>query len=173
MFLVSLRKIGQIVLLFFSFVSCSFAQEEQTLFIDDIRERVQDLQRESDDPFTKSIPTDLVVLQAIIESGWGQSIYAQKANNLFGIYTPSKGLSYKSIKQKGTQLYIRHFKSLDHSIEGYIETLRDSRYYEFHKTLKLTRDPIVLLRSIVSVYSETKESEYIRLAKQIYRRYLV
>lgn len=164
------------LLLSFFCLQNTFAQEGQGLqvsFIEEIRERVVEIQSESDDQFIKSIPPDLVALQAIIESGWGTSLYARKANNFFGIYTPYRTSSYRSIKQTGSNLYVRKFKSLDHSILSYIETLRHPRYERFHRSLSKTKDPIVLLRSVVSVYSETKPTEYLDLAKQIYFRYFV
>lgn len=168
--------ITRVFTLFLSlFLSLSVYAEGQGLrvsFIEEVKETVIEIQSETSDTFIKSIPPDLVALQAIIESGWGTSLYARKANNFFGIYTPYRSYSYRSIKQRGSNLYVRRFDSLEHSVLSYFETLRHPRYENFHKTLSKTKDPIILLRSVVSVYSETKPSEYLSLAKQIYDKYL-
>ena len=41
-------------------------------------------------PAQKQIPKELIIAQAAIETGWGKSRFANKANNLFGIRTWNK-----------------------------------------------------------------------------------
>ena len=42
------------------------------------------------------IPYEMIIGQAVLESGWGKSRFAVQANNLFGIRTPSHGNFYQS-----------------------------------------------------------------------------
>lgn len=63
-----------------------------------------------------SVPASLTIAQAILESGWGTSELATKANNLFGI----KGTGPAGIYQKVSTEYVDHKK---------IEKLSDFRKY--------------------------------------------
>ena len=40
-----------------------------------------------DIPNHKQVPNELIVAQAVVETGWGDSRFANEANNLFGIRT--------------------------------------------------------------------------------------
>ena len=40
-----------------------------------------------DIPIQKQVPNELIVAQAVVETGWGDSRFANEANNLFGIRT--------------------------------------------------------------------------------------
>ncbi len=46
-------------------------------------------------PASKQIPKELVVAQAVIETGWGKSRFANEANNLFGIQSGLKEFKTK------------------------------------------------------------------------------
>jgi Bax protein len=46
-------------------------------------------------PTNKQIPKELVVAQAVIETGWGKSRFANEANNLFGIRSGLKSFETK------------------------------------------------------------------------------
>jgi len=45
-------------------------------------------------PFENRVPKELIVAQAAIETGWGQSRFANEGNNLFGIRTWNKDEPY-------------------------------------------------------------------------------
>ena len=55
-------------------------------------------------PTEKQIPSELIVAQAIIETGWGTSRFANEANNLFGI---REGLKEFKTKCDSVADYIR------------------------------------------------------------------
>ena len=55
-------------------------------------------------PIHKQIPSELIVAQAIIETGWGESRFANEANNLFGI---RQGLKVFETKCDSVADYIR------------------------------------------------------------------
>ena len=46
-------------------------------------------------PASKQIPKELIVAQAVIETGWGKSRFANEANNLFGIHSGLKEFKTK------------------------------------------------------------------------------
>ena len=47
-----------------------------------------------DEPIEKQIPRELIIAQAALETGWGESRFANEANNLFGIRTWNKDEKY-------------------------------------------------------------------------------
>jgi Bax protein len=47
-----------------------------------------------DVPIGKQIPRELIIAQAALETGWGESRFANEANNLFGIRTWNKDEPY-------------------------------------------------------------------------------
>ena len=47
-----------------------------------------------DVPIEKQIPRELIIAQAALETGWGESRFANEANNLFGIRTWNKDEKY-------------------------------------------------------------------------------
>lgn len=79
----------------------------------------------------------LILAQAILESGWGRSDLATKANNLFGIKVDKNGQGEKiliptkefiSDKQVTIKTYFRKYKSLNDSILDHAEFLNKIRY---------------------------------------------
>ena len=68
-------------------------------------------------PASKQIPKELVVAQAVIETGWGKSRFANEANNLFGI-------------QSG----LKEFKTKCDSVADYIRIINEvPAYAEFRE----------------------------------------
>lgn len=84
----------------------------------------------------KILPS-VIVAQAILESSWGESQLAQKANNLFGIkanstWSGDKYLVTTSEYVNGKKIYIdayfRKYKSWDESITNHSLFLNKTRY---------------------------------------------
>ena len=68
-------------------------------------------------PASKQIPKELVVAQAVIETGWGKSRFANESNNLFGI-------------QSG----LKEFKTKCDSVADYIRIINEvPAYAEFRE----------------------------------------
>ncbi|MEN8107362.1 MAG: glucosaminidase domain-containing protein [Pseudomonadota bacterium] len=76
------------------------------------------------------IPSSLALAQAANESGWGQSRFAQEANNLFGIWTydKDKGLKPKN-REQGKQHLVRIFDDVSESVRYYMHTLNSHPAY--------------------------------------------
>ena len=94
-----------IVMSLFFFVS-AHAVEVKTntkpLFVYSLNSCITDLNKIT--PTEKQIPSELIVAQAIIETGWGTSRFANEANNLFGI---REGLKVFKTKCDSVADYIR------------------------------------------------------------------
>jgi Bax protein len=76
------------------------------------------------------IPSSLSLAQAANESAWGQSRFAQEANNLFGIWTydKDKGL-IPGNREKGKKHLVRIFDDIGESVRYYMHTLNSHPAY--------------------------------------------
>ena len=94
-----------IVMSLFFFVS-AHAVEVKTntkpLFVYSLNSCITDLNKTI--PIEKQVPSELIVAQAIIETGWGVSRFANESNNLFGI---RQGLKVFETKCDSVADYIR------------------------------------------------------------------
>jgi len=72
------------------------------------------------------IPPSLIIVQGIIESGWGTSNYAIKGNNLFGLHG-SKGKN--SIKARYSGVRVQAFDNIYDCVREYIFNLNRNRSY--------------------------------------------
>ncbi len=76
------------------------------------------------------IPSSLALAQAANESAWGESRFAQQANNLFGIWTydQDKGLKPKR-REEGKNHLVRIFDDFGESVSYYMYTLNSHPAY--------------------------------------------
>ena len=107
------------------------------------------------------IPTSIVLAQAANESGWGTSRFAKEYNALFGQYTynEKKGvIPYE--REIGKKHLIRHFSSLDKSVESYFKNINTHYAYEKFRSIRnlMHEDnlDIKLLTKALDVYAEDK-----------------
>ena len=95
-----------IVMSLLFFCTSSHAVEIKTnskpLFVYSLNSCIEDLNKTT--PAELQIPSELIVAQAIIETGWGKSRFANEANNLFGI---REGLKEFKTKCDSVADYIR------------------------------------------------------------------
>ena len=90
---------------FFAFISAHAVEvktNSKPLFVYSLNSCITDLNKTI--PTEKQIPSELIVAQAIIETGWGTSRFANESNNLFGI---RKGLKVFETKCDSVADYIR------------------------------------------------------------------
>ena len=84
----------------------------------------------------------MMLAQAIVESGWGGSRFAQKGNALFGQWTwdKKKGISPTGIDRPS--FAVKSFKNLQDSVDAYILNLNTHPAYEkLRNYRKLIRNP--------------------------------
>ncbi len=74
-------------------------------------------------------PISMMLAQAIVESGWGGSRFAQKGNALFGQWTwdKNKGISPAGINRP--RFAVKSFKNLQGSVDAYILNLNTHPAY--------------------------------------------
>ena len=75
------------------------------------------------------LPISMMLAQAIVESGWGGSRFAQKGNALFGQWTwdKQKGISPMGIERPN--FAVKSFKNLQDSVDAYILNLNTHPAY--------------------------------------------
>lgn len=87
------------------------------------------------------IPETMVMSQAAIESAFGTSGFARKANNLFGMrtFSASKGVIPKN-RAEGMRFYVAKYETINKSIRCYMRNLNThSAYFNMRKQRKLYR----------------------------------
>ena len=97
------------------------------------------------------VPYEMIIGQAALESGWGTSRFATKANNLFGIRTWSKDVPY--LLPQGVPKWpgwgVRAFASKCDSVQEYVRLLNEHQaYVKFREARKTSNDPIVLIKTL-------------------------
>lgn len=73
-----------------------------------------------------TVPLEMVVIQAVEESGWGTSRLARDSNNLFGMRCFSEGCG---IAQLGTSRRFQTFDSVRDGVGAYLHNLNTHRAY--------------------------------------------
>jgi len=78
-----------------------------------------------------TLPVELIITQAAIESGWGTSRFAVEGNSLFGEWTfgENAGLTPNN-RQSGKTHQVKKFDSLQHSIRSYVKNINRNNAYK-------------------------------------------
>jgi Bax protein len=105
-----------------------------------------------------SLPNSIVLAQAAVESGWGQSRFFLEGNNVFGIwsYNPNETRILAGQTRDSTAIYVTAYENIAQSIEDYFKTLASARAYSTLRSARLqTEDPFELLQHLQR-YSERR-----------------
>ncbi len=118
------------------------------------------------------IPPRLIMAQAIIESGWGESYFAKEANNYFGVHCYNKGCGIPPKGAPDAGFEVKRYPDLEAGIADYMDILNSySAYEDFRKARAEMQkkseklDPVVLAGAL-SRYSQKGEA-YIKLIREI------
>ncbi|NWF67134.1 MAG: glucosaminidase domain-containing protein [Campylobacterales bacterium] len=85
------------------------------------------------------VPPSLALAQAALESGWGKSRFAKKANNFFGQWN-FNGIGLDSLASNSTNQKIKVFESVNDAVSNYMLNLnRHFAYSEFREKRYLSR----------------------------------
>jgi Bax protein len=116
----------------------------------------------------KPHPTSLVLAQAAIESGWGQSRFAIEGNNLFGIVaTPNDAAFQKSkLSSGGRRISVKKYDTVEESIEHYFFTIGKNQAYRSFRIKRFEEAKVNQLIDELHKYS-VKGDEYSKMLKQI------
>jgi Bax protein len=107
-----------------------------------------------------TLPTSIVLSQAAVESGWGQSRFFLEGNNVFGVW------SFKSDEQrmpsirgrKNKTIYLRTYPDIGQSVVHYFEILGTANAYQKLRKERLVRtDPFELIPHLIN-YSERRKA---------------
>jgi Bax protein len=104
-----------------------------------------------------SLPNSIVLAQAAIETGWGQSRFFLEGNNVFGIwsYNADEPRLQAGIGRE-TPVYVRAYGDISESIHDYFETLGGARAYNGVRKARMeTNDPFLLIPHL-KYYSERR-----------------
>lgn len=124
------------------------------------------------------IPESLVVAQAIEESGWGTSRFAQAANNYFGQQCYSDGCGLSPLQQDNSKpaFQLRKFPDAFTSVQSYMNNLNSLGAYEDFREqrhdLRSLGKPLTGLALIdtITSYSE-RGTDYIDTIRTIISQY--
>lgn len=105
-------------------------------------------------------PNSIVLAQAAVESGWGNSRIFGVANNLFGIwsYNANEARIPAAIKRNGETIYLRKYDNVSESISDYFNTIGRSRFYADFREARERTDKVEELIPYLINYSERKEA---------------
>ncbi|MEJ7643978.1 MAG: glucosaminidase domain-containing protein [Chryseolinea sp.] len=115
-----------------------------------------------------TLPNSIVIAQAAVESGWGQSRFFLQANNLFGVWSfNSKEPRIAAGKARGEKtIYLKSYNNISESIINYFEILSSSPAYKALRAARSAqRDPFKLLPHLVN-FSERRRA-YTRQLKTV------
>jgi Bax protein len=125
-----------------------------------------------DDLMTRlvTLPNSIVLAQAAIETGWGESRFFVQASNLFGIWSFNEQESrIHAGNRRDKTIFLRSYDDMSRSITDYFEVLaRHSAYRGLRKASQQTSDPYALLPHLRN-YSERK-SWYTQQLKKVIRQ---
>tara|TARA_R110001592_G_scaffold181747_1_gene424620 strand:+ start:45788 stop:46618 length:831 start_codon:yes stop_codon:yes gene_type:complete len=107
-------------------------KEDYLIESGDMNEIIQTLIKQID-----IVPPSLVLAQAALESGWGTSRFAKKANNLFGHWCFSEGCGLVPQQRDDNKAHeVAIFNTINGSIRAYLKNLNSFHRYEHFRTLR-------------------------------------
>ena len=119
------------------------------------------------DPFERAIVV-ISVAQAIIESNWGESRFARKANNFYGvIQTDSTEPHIKSLRGKAL---LKVYGNKCESVGDYIELLNGSEYFKEYRDIRVKQvitEEVDVFTVIESLNSYAIDSKYTGKVKDV------
>ncbi len=116
-----------------------------------------------------TVPNSIVLAQAAVESGWGQSRFFKEANNIFGMwsYNNNEPRIRAGLKRENGAVHVRAYDDISQSIADYFKTLGAARAYRGLRTaLQESNDPYTLLPHL-KYYSEKRNVYTEQLRKMI------
>jgi Bax protein len=118
-------------------------------------------------PKEKQIPRELIIAQAALETGWGESRFANEANNLFGIRTWDKSephlLPIPWTKWPGWGVKV--FETKCQSVAAYIDIINEVFAYEEFREVRKEGGTVFEMADTLTKYA-SKEN-YTDLVKDV------
>jgi Bax protein len=119
------------------------------------------------------VPTEIALVQAAVESGWGTSGFVREGNNLFGVWTFRQGMGIvPKDRHPDANHEIRIYESINDSIASYMLNLNTNKAYKKLREMRLEMrqnaepiDPVLLCEGLLH-YSQ-KKLEYVNLIQKM------
>jgi Bax protein len=95
-----------------------------------------------------TLPNSVVLAQAAVESGWGQSRIFLKGNNLFGVWSfdPTEPRIAAGEMRGERTIWLRSYNNMSESIVSYLEMLCTSHAFKALRAARVqTSDPLALI----------------------------
>ncbi|EJF06232.1 putative FlgJ-like protein [Thiovulum sp. ES] len=109
----------------------------------------------------KPHPVSLIISQAILSSGWGESRFFSEGNNIFSLISIDD--KDDRMKAKNANVYMKKYDSLVESVDDYMLLLgRGENYTEFREVRGNTKDPYELSKYLSNFSEDSKYSKKIR-----------
>ena len=116
----------------------------------------------------KPHPVSITLAQAAIESAWGTSRFFREAYNIFGMHGLSKEGCIAANSKKGScTVWVKEYKSLEHSIQHYYYVLSTVPNYKRFKRLNYAGKSVYEIIQGLKEYSERADGYVIELASMI------
>jgi Bax protein len=122
------------------------------------------------------VPNSLVIAQAIDESNWGQSRFAQDEYDYFGVWCYTKGCGITPSKATGSYHAVKRYVTPLLSVENYMRNINShNAYREFRNARALLRDNHKAITGLNLVntliyYSQRREA-YVNEIRALIKKY--
>ena len=145
--------------------------QSDTIYFKEVRSRYK--ARDIDDLVNRlvTLPNSVVLAQAAIETGWGESRFFIQASNLFGIWSYDENESRIAAGKTRSDkiIYLRSYDDVSGSISDYFDVLARHHAYKKLRDARLnTSNPYVLANHLKN-YSERRDW-YTRQLKRVIRQ---
>lgn len=119
---------------------------------------------------TEVHPVSIVLAQAAMESGWGESRFFIEANNVFGVWSfdPQEPRLLAREDREGRKVYVKKYRSLIESVDDYFLTIARGPYRRFRYARQAKQDPLKLINHL-GRYSEQGWA-YTRQLQEVIRK---
>ena len=141
----------------------AFEYNNDVQFVNAVRKCIEWVNFET--PRYERVPSEMIVAQAALESGWGTSRFAVEGNNLFGIRTYDKDVPHMLLegRTKWKGWGVRKFNTKCQGVQFFVELLNNHPAYEEFREVRTRMlvlgqqlDAKVLIKTL-KAYSTTKD----------------
>jgi Bax protein len=143
--------------------------QRDSTFLDSLKFKYESIDYHSLLKKLKPHQTSLVLAQAAIESGWGQSRFAIEGNNLFGVMASREDILLKNSiggGGKSNRFSAKKYETVTESIEHYFFILGKHKAYNKFRIKRFEEKSVYHMIDGLNKYSE-KGTEYTDMLKYI------
>ena len=145
-----------------------FERENNQTFINSVSQCVEYIYNTTTDVIPVNL--ELLLAQAVLESGWGNSRFALEGKNLFGIRTydlrEPHMLPSNNPKKWGVRVYMHECDSVQH----YIDILNSGSAFEEYRVLKHEQDVNDPFKLLLTLDAYASDKNYFPKIKRIIKK---